>query len=389
MLVVGDVADHLLAVALVGPQALVPPVGVAGDHRVGRRQDALGGAVVLLQHDRDGVGEVLLELDDVADAGAAEGVDGLVGVAHHAQLTRRHPRRGGRHQLADQLVLGVVGVLVLVDEHVPEPAPVVLGDGGQPLQERHRLHDQIVEVERVGRAQPGLVDGVDLGDLALELHGGARGGVVRREELVLEVGDLRGDRPGVELLRVEIQIADDEGDEAARVVGVVDGEGAAHPEVLGLAAQDPHAHRVERGHPHRGGAATHQRVDPRLHLGRRLVGERDRHDLAGVHVPLRQQPGDAVGEHARLARPRSRDDQQRRPGMRDGLPLARVEPLQQGRATLRGGLHGTVDREFEKGAHRRNSLPPLPDSPGVWHTARMLDRRRFFYGYRTPVPVAC
>ena len=170
VLVVGDVADHLLAVALVGPQALVAPIRVAGDHRVGRREDALGGAVVLLQQDRDGVGEVLLELDDVADAGAAEGVDGLVGIAHHAQLARRHARRRGRHQLADQLVLGVVGVLVLVDEHVAEPAPVVLGDGGQPLQQRHRLHDQVVEVERVGRAQAGLVDGVDLGDLALELH---------------------------------------------------------------------------------------------------------------------------------------------------------------------------------------------------------------------------
>jgi hypothetical protein len=75
--------------------------------------------------------------------------------------------------------------------------------------------------------------------------------------------------------------------------------------------------------------------------------------------------------------------------MRDGLPLARVEPLQQRRATLGGGLHGTVDREFEKSAHRRNSVPPFPDSPRLWHTAHMLDRRRFFYGYRTPVPVAC
>ena len=389
MLVVGDVADHLLAVALVGPQALVAPIRVAGDHRVGRREDALGGAVVLLQQDRAGVGEVLLELDDVADAGAAEGVDGLVGIAHHAQLAGRHARRRGRHQLADQLVLGVVGVLVLVDEHVAEPAPVVLGHGGQPLQERHRLHDQIVEVERVGRAQAGLVDGVDLGDLALELHGGARGRVIRGEQLVLEVGDLRGDGPGVELLRIEIEIPHDEADEAARVVGVVDGERAAHPEVLGLAAQDPHAHRVERGHPHRVGAAAHQRVDPGLHLGRGLVGERDRHDLAGVHLPLGQQPGDAVGEHARLARTRPRDDQQRRTGVRDGLPLAGVEPLQEGRTTLRGGRAGTVDREFEKSAHRRNSVPPFPDSPGLWHTARMLDQRRFFYGYRTPVPVAC
>ena len=388
MLVVGDVADHLLAIALVGPQPLLAPVGVARDHGVGRRQDPLRGAVVLLQHDRVGVGEVLLELDDVADVGAAEGVDRLIGVADDAQLSGGHAGRRGRHQLADQRVLRVVGVLVLVDQHVPEPAPVVLGDIRQPLQQRHRLHDQVIEVERVGRAQPRLVDRVDLGDLPLVPQRRALHGVVGREQLVLEVRDLGGDGPRRELLRIQLEIAGDEPDQAARVVGVVDGEGAAHPEVLGLPAQDPHAHRVERGHPHRVGPAPDQRIDPGLHLGRGLVGERDRHDLAGVHVPLGQQPADAVGEHARLPRTRSRDDQQRRARVRDGLALTGVEPFQQRRATLGGGLDDIIDGKFEKSAHRGNRVPPLPDRARVWHTAGMLDRRRFFYGYRTPVPVA-
>jgi hypothetical protein len=32
----------------------------------------------------------------------------------------------------------------------------------------------------------------------------------------------------------------------------------------------------------------------------------------------------------------------------------------------------------------------LPDSETVWHTAWvLLINRRFFYGYRIPVPVAC
>ena len=83
VLVVGDVADDLLALAGVGPQVLVPPVRVAGDHRVRRGQDGLGGAVVLLQQDRSGVRVVALELGDVADRRAAERVDRLVGVAHH------------------------------------------------------------------------------------------------------------------------------------------------------------------------------------------------------------------------------------------------------------------------------------------------------------------
>jgi len=50
--------------------------------------------------------------------------------------------------------LRVVGVLVFVDQHVPEPAPVVLGDGWKGLQQIDGRHDQVVEVERVGLPQP-------------------------------------------------------------------------------------------------------------------------------------------------------------------------------------------------------------------------------------------
>ena len=92
VLVVGDVADDLLALARVGPQVLGLASLVARDDRVGRGQDRLGGAVVLLQQDRARVGVVLLEREDVADRRAAEGVDRLVGVTDDAQLTgRRSP----------------------------------------------------------------------------------------------------------------------------------------------------------------------------------------------------------------------------------------------------------------------------------------------------------
>ena len=59
---------------------------VLGDDRVGRVEDRLGGAEVLLEHDHLGVGEALLELQDVAHVGGAEAVDRLVRVAHHAEV---------------------------------------------------------------------------------------------------------------------------------------------------------------------------------------------------------------------------------------------------------------------------------------------------------------
>ena len=77
-------------------------------------------------------------------------------------------------QLPDQHVLRVVGVLVLVDQHVAEPAAVVLGDVGEGLQQVDRGHDQVVEVERVGLAQPPLVERVGLGEHRLLVAAVAR-----------------------------------------------------------------------------------------------------------------------------------------------------------------------------------------------------------------------
>ena len=66
------------------------------------------------------VGEGVLEVEQVADLRAAEAVDALVGVADDADVAVRRPERD------DELVLGAVGVLVLVDEHVHEAVLVAL-----------------------------------------------------------------------------------------------------------------------------------------------------------------------------------------------------------------------------------------------------------------------
>ena len=172
MLVVADVADDAVALPRVGPQVLRLAALVAADHRVGGGQDGLRGAVVLLEHDRARVGEVLLEVHDVADVGAAERVDRLVGVTDDHQLGRLDGVLGDlRHrlleavgaQLVDQGVLRVVGVLVLVDEHVPEPATPVLAHRRERPEQVHGHHQQVVEVEGVGLAEAALVLGVRRG----------------------------------------------------------------------------------------------------------------------------------------------------------------------------------------------------------------------------------
>ena len=113
--------DRLPAPGL-GPEVLLLLLAVVGDDRVGRVEDRLGRAVVLLELDDLGAGEVALEVEDVADVGAAEAVDRLGVVADDRQVAVL------LGQQLQQPVLRAVRVLVLVDEEPAEGALVALAD---------------------------------------------------------------------------------------------------------------------------------------------------------------------------------------------------------------------------------------------------------------------
>ena len=113
------VADQRAALAL-GPQLFALAAQVVGDHGAGSFQNDLRRPVVLLQADDPGVGKVLFELENVADVGAAPGVDALVLVAHRADVFVL------AGQQLHQLVLRAVGVLIFVDQHISIAALVAL-----------------------------------------------------------------------------------------------------------------------------------------------------------------------------------------------------------------------------------------------------------------------
>ena len=91
-------------------------------------------------------------------------------------------------------VLGVVGVLVLVDEHVAKADGVALADLGEQLEHVDRADEQVVEVHRVHAVQLALVGAIDVGDRLLEERADHLGVGVGVAQLVLGVGDLRADR---------------------------------------------------------------------------------------------------------------------------------------------------------------------------------------------------
>src|SRR3972149_5393359 len=116
---------HLQPFFLLTPQHLALAGAVVLDDGGGGVEDGLGGAVVLLEENQARPGEVLLEAEDVAVVGPAPAVDGLVFVAHHAEV-RLLACIGLAGQPAQELVLRAVGVLVFVTQTDAEallPAP--------------------------------------------------------------------------------------------------------------------------------------------------------------------------------------------------------------------------------------------------------------------------
>src|SRR5204862_168634 len=69
-----------------GPQRLALARLVVLHHRARRRQNVLRRAVILLQPNDLGLGEVVLEVQDVADVGAAPAINRLVLVADDAHI---------------------------------------------------------------------------------------------------------------------------------------------------------------------------------------------------------------------------------------------------------------------------------------------------------------
>ena len=310
------------------PQRLFPPVRVLRHHRGGGFEDGAGRAVVLLQLDDLGVGIVTLEVEDVAHVGAAEAIDALVVVAHHAQVAVL------RGQQVEQVILRHVGVLVLVHHDVAQAVLVALADGVMAAQHLDGEHQQVVEIEGGVVVQARLINPVHAG------HRGVEAVVVRAalerlgiDEVVLQRADAAPNLlRGVQVVG-DFQVADDLFDQRQLIGGVVDDEIGRQAEVLGFAAQQARAGGMEGAEPQRQAGGAEQAVHPLAHFLGRLVGERDGQNLVGAHAAVADEVGDAMGDDARFARPGAGQNQYGTFSVLHRFPLRRVE------LGLPGGCH--------------------------------------------------
>ena len=218
-----------------------------------------------------------------------------------------------------------IGVLILVDEHMPE-APLVafpnVGVGGEQL---HREAEQIIERDGVGSSQCPAQLAIDRRHRFRERRlreGSILGG---RDERRAGVGNAGRDGSRCPQLRRDLVPLHEAFDHGKRVVFVVDREGRRQAHERRVRAKEARTDRVEGADPHPRGLGAEQLRDARLHLAGGLVREGDGENLVWQRTAIADEPGDARRQHPCLPRPCSSEHQQRSGAVLHGLALRLIE----------------------------------------------------------------
>jgi len=231
--------------------------------------------------------------------------------------------------------LRLVDVLVLIYEDMSEAFLHLAAEGGVLLEPPRHDEEQVVKVQSAVMTEALSVLLNALAD-TFEI-----GGVLDGIPLVVEEGEGRLERvaEGSFLDADEVADAEDLGvvggqsgaSEAIAEEGVLrlfveDGEVGANPIGLGIVAEETGTDVVEGADPDlTADAVAEELMDSAVEFLRRLVGEGEGEDLLRRHTPRSDEVGDAIGDDARFAGSRSREDKQRGIPEIDGLALLFVE----------------------------------------------------------------
>ena len=324
LVAIGRFQGQALALLVLAEDVLSDLSFVLANKTVCRLHDELRRAIVLLQLEELCVLILLLEVQNVIDVGTTEAVDALRIVTHHTD-TPMLPR-----QLQHNLLLRIVGILILIHQHVFETVDVLLTDILMMAEEQEGLHQQVVEVHGVRLTASLHVPIIYIRHLwpfLLCIVGSprARHILLRHEQMVLSHRDAIGHRRRLIGLVVQLHLLDDTLDQRPRVGLVVDGEIAVEADDFRLGTQDAGKDRVERSHlqPH-GPLLPYQPTDTLLHLACRLIGKGQRKNIPRSHIVMVQQVSNLVGQHTGLARACTSYHKLRAVTIRDGLSLTIV-----------------------------------------------------------------
>ena len=269
---------------------------------VGRSHDHLCGAVVLLQLEHACPCILAGKPEDIVDIGSPERVDALRIVAHHAYMLIV------ACELPHDAVLCIVGILILVYQHVGKLRGILCQHLGMILKQQVGIQQYIVKVHRPSLSAAFLIAQVYLaclGHLGMSVigHGKSIGGIhLCGHEAVLGIRYATLDHARLVHLIVELHLLDDALEQTLRVGLVIDGEVGSKANMLSLGPQYPQKHAVEGTHPQVASPMLpHPASYALTHLACRLIGKCECQYAPWLQAQFHQ-VGHLIGEHTGLAR---------------------------------------------------------------------------------------
>ena len=181
---------------------------VSTDQGVGCLYDQLRRTVVLFQFEESGILILRLEIKDIIDISPTEGVDALGIITHDTHLLTLF------RELIDNSLLGIVRVLILIDQYELELLDILLTDILMVMEQQPGLYQQVVEVHRISLATPLRVPYIYIAHLRALLLGivacpGTLGILLRQQQMVLGHRDTISHRRRFIHFVIETQFLDD------------------------------------------------------------------------------------------------------------------------------------------------------------------------------------
>ena len=152
-----------LAARLCGPEFFVALIRILGNDASSGIKNYLSRAVVLIEGNNHGFGIVFFEVEDISDIRLAPAVNRLVVVADREEVSVAFGER------VKEGVLGVIGILVFVDEDKLEKRSIAFERFREFTEEANGLSQEIVEIKRVIAAEFFLVASIGFCDQFFEV----------------------------------------------------------------------------------------------------------------------------------------------------------------------------------------------------------------------------
>ena len=150
-----------LTLFVLRPECLLLTPSVIGDHAIGCIQDILCGTIILLQFYHLCIWKYFLKIQNIADIGATKLVNRLIIITDYTQITVLTSQR------TDKFELHGIGVLILVHHDVTKTVLIVFQHIRAALEQLHRLHQQVIKIQRIIFLQFLLILHISLRNLLL------------------------------------------------------------------------------------------------------------------------------------------------------------------------------------------------------------------------------